>query len=154
MNSVLASVVIDYKKNSLKFGNERISSQPGMTIWLMKLTENIFLLCDGQRRLIADCGYVRTTFINPNTPPEVLLSALNDLNLQHSLSGEVSWVKQVRALGELKKKAKGGNLMDLVKESYVTRSISVLFLLFYYFFYYKNNFIIFYYFILGIHWYQ
>jgi len=57
MNSVLASVVIDYKKNSLKFGNERISSQPGMTIWLMKLTENIFLLCDGQRRLIADCGY-------------------------------------------------------------------------------------------------
>lgn len=157
MNPVLSSVVVEYKQSAMKLGIEKISFQPGMAIWMMKLGEGIYLLLDGQRRFIADRGIVIAKVVNPNTPPHLLKLALEDLNFKSSIAGEViilffiiiistyfflkkksiqvTWVKQIRTLAEMKKNLKPGqNLMDLVKSNYITKSIGVL-----YFFFNNNN---------------
>ena len=56
MNSVLVDNVLHYKKSSFELNGtgSRISSEPGMAVYALKLSETYFILLDGQRRYITD----------------------------------------------------------------------------------------------------
>lgn len=45
--------------------------------------------------------------INPNTPPELIDLALEALNARANIGGEVSYIKQIRILNDMKKTWEG-----------------------------------------------
>ena len=78
-----------------------------------------------QRRFICDGGIVIASVLNPHTGFELIRKALEQLNLKTNIKGEVSWVHQIRMLGQLKKANPNTNkFKESIQQNGYTRSIA------------------------------
>jgi hypothetical protein len=105
-NPVLSSDPVSYSERrfSTSGPGTKITQRPGMEIKVLKVSPKHLVLLDGQRRFIADGGKPYAVQINPTTPRNLIVMAINEWNIMSSIVGELPWTKTFKALYQIKKK--------------------------------------------------